>query len=50
MNVAAGAQLTIQMLNLLQTYLYGQSRYSKTCDSKCPALNSLSPSDAYVRQ
>ena len=32
------AQQTFQMLTLLQKYLHCQSQYSKTWDSKCPAL------------
>ena len=32
------AQLTFQMLTLLQKYLYHQSQYSKTWDRKCLAL------------
>ena len=38
MNAVARAQLTFQMLTLLQTYLYHQSQYSKTWDWKCLAL------------
>ena len=38
MNVVARAQLAFQMLTLLQNYLYWQSQYSKTWDSKCLAL------------
>ena len=38
MNAAAHAQLTFQMLTLLQKYLYRQSQYSTTWDSKCLAL------------
>ena len=34
----ACAQLTFQMLTLLQIYLYCQSQYSKTWDTKCLAL------------
>ena len=38
MNAVAYAQLTFQMLILLQKYLYWQSQYSNTWDSKCMAL------------
>ena len=38
MNAVARAQLTFQTLTLLQKYLYRQSQYSKTWDSKCLAL------------
>ena len=38
MNAVACAQITFQMLTLLQTYLYHQSQYSKTWDSKCLPL------------
>ena len=38
MNAIARAQLTFQMLTLLQKYLYGHSQYSKPWDSKCLAL------------
>ena len=38
MNAATRAQLTYQMLTLLQKYLYRQSQYSTTWDSKCLAL------------
>ena len=38
MNAVARAQLTVQMLTLLQKYLYCQSQYSKTRDCKCLAL------------
>ena len=38
MNAVARAQLAFQMLTLLQKYLYHQSQYSKSWDSKCLAL------------
>ena len=38
MNAVAYAQLTFQMLTLLQKYLYWQSQYSNIWDSKCVAL------------
>ena len=38
MNAVARAHLTYQMLALLQKYLYLQSQYSTTWDSKCQAL------------
>ena len=38
MDAVARAQLTFQMLTLLQKYLYRQSQYSKTWDSKCLVL------------
>ena len=38
MNAVARAQITFQMLTLLQKYHYRQSQYSKTWDSKCLAL------------
>ena len=38
MNAVARAQFTFQMLTLLKKYLYCQSQYSKTWDSKCLAL------------
>ena len=36
--ISINAQLTFQMITLLQVYLYRQSQYSKTWDSKCLAL------------
>ena len=38
MNAAARAQLIFQMLTLLRRYLYCQSQFSKTWDSRCLAL------------
>ena len=38
MNAVSRAQLTHQMLTLLQKYLYHHSQCSKTWDSKCLAL------------
>ena len=38
MNAVDRAQLTFQMVTLLQKYLYHQSQYSKTWDSICLAL------------
>ena len=38
MNGVARSQLTLQMLTLLQKYLYRQIQCSKTRDSKCLAL------------
>ena len=38
MNAVARAQLTLQMLTLLQKYLYRQSQCSKTWDNKCLVL------------
>ena len=38
MNAVARAQLTFQMLTLLQKYLYHQSQYSTTWGSRCLAL------------
>ena len=38
MNTVARTQLAFQMLTLLQKYLYRQSQYSTTWDSKCLAL------------
>ena len=38
MNAVARAQLTFQMLTLLQNCLYRQSQYSTTWESKCLAL------------
>ena len=37
MNAVARAQLTIQILTLLQKYLYRQSQYSNTWDNICLA-------------
>ena len=38
MNAVAHAQVTFQMLTLLKKYLYRQSQYSNTWDSKCLSL------------
>ena len=38
MHAVAHAQLTFQMLTLLKKYLYRQSQYSNTWDSKCLSL------------
>ena len=38
MNAAAHAQLTFQILTLIEKYLYRQSQYSNTWESKCLAL------------
>ena len=38
MNTVARAQLTFQMLTLLKKFLYRQSQYLTTWDSRCLAL------------